>query len=140
MKRITAVLMLLAGCASQPQDAPDIDASGAVDDFVEINELQSVNEARTNRRYDIEYVTDRYVIIDTGNATYLAELVRRCPALTDVHAYAQADIRRNVNALRAGADTIKGCRIKTIYELDETQVLELKEIGEAPGERRTKTG
>lgn len=140
MKRITAMLMLLAGCASQPQGVPDIDESDAVDDFVAINELERTDVARTTNSFDYGYLTDRYVVVTTRRSYYLVQLFGRCPELTDVTANVQPDIRYEARAIRAGVDTIRGCRIKSIYEIDESQALELKQIGEAPGERRTNKG
>ena len=140
MKRITAMLMVLAGCASQPPGVPAIDESGAVDDFVEINDLEEVDVARTTNSFDYGYLTDRYVVIKTRKSWYLAQLFGRCPELSNVNAEVQPDIRYEPKAIRAGVDTIRGCRIKNLYEIDEAQALELKEIGEAPGERRTTTG
>lgn len=142
MNRIAAMLMLLAGCASQPDGAPEVDESNAVEDFVQINDLQEVDKARTNRRFEYDYITDHYVIIYAGRDAYLAQFIRRCPAVRDVHmrAHAQPDIRHDAKTLQAGVDTIRGCRIKHIYEIDKAQALELEQIGVAPGERKTNTG
>lgn len=140
MKRITAMLVLLAGCASQPQGVPEIDESSAVDDFVVINGLDAVDIARTTSGFDYEFLTDRYVVVKTRKSYYLAQLFGRCPELMDLTTDVQPDYRYDARAIRPDVDTIRGCRIKNIYEIDETQVQELKQIGEAPGERRTTTG
>ncbi len=136
MKRLLATLVLLAGCASQTQGVPEIDDSDAVDDFVAINELEKVDAARTTNSFDYGYLTDRYVVVTTRRSYYLVQLYGRCPELTDVNADVQPDIRYEAKALRPGVDTIRGCRIKNIYEIDEAQAQELKQIGEAPGERQ----
>ena len=140
MKKVLASFLLLVGCASQPSGVPEIDESGAVDDFVAINELEDVDVARTTNSFDYGYLTDRYVVVTTRRAYYLVQLYGRCPELTDPSADVQPDIRYDAKAIRAGVDTIRGCRIKNIYEIDEAQALELKQIGEAPGERRATIG
>ncbi len=139
MKRLMAMLVLLAGCASQPQGVPEIDESDAIDDFVAINELDKVRTARTANSFDYEYLTDRYVVVTTRKSYYLLQMYGRCPGLTDATADVQPDIRYEAKALRPGVDTIRGCRIKNIYQIDEAQALELKQIGEAPGERQANT-
>jgi hypothetical protein len=140
MKRIAVMLLLLAGCASQPQGVPEIDESGAIDDFVAINELDEVDVVRAMNGFDYDYLTDRYVVVRTRGAWYLAQMFGRCPELTNMNEDVQPDFRYDARAIRSGVDTIRGCRIKNIYEIDETQAQELEQIGEAPGERRTTTG
>lgn len=140
MRLIIAILVLVAGCASQPDGAPDIDESTAIDDFVVINDLDAIDVARTTIGFDYEFLTERYVVVRTRNSYYLAQLFGRCPELMNVNADVQPDFRYDARAIRAGVDTIRGCRIKTMYEIDETQAQELRQIGEAPGERRTNTG
>ncbi len=140
MKRITAVLLLVAGCASQPQGVPEIDDSGAIDDFVAINGLDPVDVARTANDFDYDFLSDRYAVVRTRRSYYLAQMFGRCPALMNVNADVPPDLRYDAKAIRPGVDTIRGCRIKNIYEIDKTQAQELKQIGEAPGERRAPTG
>ena len=133
MRYLIILLLVLGGCAAQE---PEPDEGGAVDDFIAINKPDEVSVARTTNTFDYGYVTDRYVIIKTRKKYYLAQLFGRCPELTSPDGDVQPDIRYEAKAIRAGVDTIRGCRIKTIYEIDEAQALELREIGEAPGERR----
>ena len=45
------------------------------------------------------------------------------------------DRRNDANTLRARFDTIRGCRIHRIFALNEGEVAELENIGEAPGSR-----
>ena len=138
MSRISAALVLaaLSACASQaPQDQ-----STAVDDFVEINDLDEVRVARTLDQFDYDYLSERYVVVETGRKYFLVEFHGRCRELTTYDMDIQPDLRRDAKALRAGEDTIRGCRIKTMYEIDEVQAMELKQIGRAPGEDiKTKT-
>ena len=137
MKYLTILLLLLGGCATQE---PEPDEGGAVDDFIAINEPKEVDAARTTNKFSYGYITDRYVIITTRKKHYLAQLFGRCPELTSPDGDVTPDIRYEAKTIRAGVDTIRGCRIKTLYEIDEAQALELKDIGEAPGERRATIG
>ncbi len=133
MKRLMPLLLMLAGCASQ---SPDTDEGSAVDDFIAINDPPAVQVARTTNQFDYDYINDRYVIIKTRRDYYLAEMYGRCREFTTLNTDVAPDLRYDAKAIRARVDTIRGCRIKTLYEIDETQALELKEIGEAPGENR----
>lgn len=127
---------LLSACASQ---APK-DQSDAVEDFVEINDLEEVKVARTLDQFDYDYLSERYVVVETRRKYYLVEFHGRCRELTNDDMDIQPDFRYDAKAIRAGEDTIRGCRIKTMYEIDKVQAMELKHIGLAPGEeRKTKT-
>ena len=45
------------------------------------------------------------------------------------------DKRWDSNKIRARFDTIRGCRIGSVYALTEAELAELESIGEAPGSR-----
>ena len=76
----------------------------------------------------------RYVIVEARRDYYLVELYGRCRELMTEYADIQPDIRPEAKAIRTGEDTIRGCRIKAMYEIDKVQAMELNEIGEAPAE------
>ena len=42
----------------------------------------------------------------------------------------KADIRRESNVIRARFDTLRGCHIDSIYEVNEGQAEELKALGD----------
>lgn len=130
---LVLLLILLGGCAAQqaPQDESD-----AVEDFIAISELDEVDVIRSMDRFDYDYLTDRYVIVTTRRQYHLVEFFGRCRELTTYDMDVQPDFRYDPKALRAGEDTIRGCRIKTMYEIDKIQAEELEQIGEAPGENR----
>jgi len=144
MSRITMLLLLvfLGACTSQAQQAERQarqEQTDAVDDFVAISELEEVELIRTIDRFEYDQLTDSYVIVTTRKKYYLVQFFGRCRELTTWDADVQPDFRYDAKALHAGVDTIRGCRIKTMYEIDEVQAQELEQIGVAPGEERTPT-
>ena len=79
-------------------------------------------------------IGDQFVIYKGRRDEYLVEFARRCHELYD-NSRITPDKRWDSNVVRARFDTIRGCRITAIYALDEAEVVELKNIGEAPGSR-----
>ena len=132
MKRYAALLALslLAACASTGQE----ERINAVKDFIEVSELPKTDVIRTfDRRLEQEVLNDRYVIVSTRREQYLLEYAYTCredPFTNQM----KPDVRRDARAIYAGADTFRGCQIKTIYVITKDQAEEIKNIGEAPGE------
>lgn len=86
--------------------------------YIEANELEAVNHLRFQDPFRYEYHNDQFVIVETYAGPYLVEMRRRCPDLSSRDIYVDmADIRSNQNMIRAGIDTIRGCRIENIYKL-----------------------
>ena len=107
----------------------------AVRDYVAAAELEEVGEIRLREQLHYTYVNDRYVSIDTRRGDYLVEFLRNCWELRENQITPEmVDIRRDNNYLRARFDTIRGCRISTIYEITAGQREELKALGDAPGD------
>jgi hypothetical protein len=138
MKTTTLVvaLALLAGCAGQDEKETTSkqDITQAVRDFIEVRELESLDQLRSGTNDGWRVLGDMFVIYDGRRDEYLVEFVRRCHELHD-NTRITADKRWDSNVVRARFDTIRGCRIAAIYALDEAEVAELKNIGEAPGSR-----
>ena len=123
-------LLLLGACAASIQEE-DVDAMG---DFGAVNELGEAESITTTRQVEQEVLNDRYVIVDNGKGLFLIEYVSRC--LEDpITGRVRPDVRRDGRKIYAGADTFRGCRIRKIYPITEEQAQELRDIGEAPGER-----
>jgi len=133
--RLTLLLpaiLLLAACSSTSTQPQEIEATR---DFVAANDLTEVKEIRLQRDFRYTYVNDRFVIVPTRRGNYLAELNRDCYELRqNTFTPEMVDVRDNKNVLRARYDTVRGCRIATIYEVNEAQVAELQELGDAPGD------
>jgi len=130
MKRLTAVLMAtpLLGCAEQPVAS----ATDAVDDFIVVSELEALDVVRFRDQFNYKIISDEYVILTSRGDYYLAQFRRRCHELNDNEF--PPDIRYDRNKLRAGIDTIRGCRIDRLFALDEAQAQELEILGQGPGE------
>ena len=92
---------------------------------------------RTDRRETYEELdTNRYVIFKTRRQYYLVEFRRNCWELREdfsaVNAASMVDRRVDDNTFYPGSDTIRGCPTGSAYQLNEGQVEELRNIGDAP--------
>jgi len=130
MKGVLAALMatLLIACASQP----DTSAHDAVDDFIVVSELKELDTVRMREQFHHTSLSEHYIILRTRKENYLVKFQRRCRELNESEV--KPDLRFERNTLRAGFDTIRGCRIDRMYAIDESQAQELVHLGKAPGE------
>lgn len=126
-------LALLAGCAAQDEKST-ADTTQAVRDFIELRELEAVDQMRTSQNDGWTVIDDRFILYRARNDTYLVEFTRRCHELRD-NSRITADKRWDNNFIRARFDTLRGCRIAAIYGLTEEEIVELQNIGESPGSR-----
>lgn len=136
MKYLPLVLLaVLAGCASNRAEPPaDV---LAIQDYIAVAELPEVDKMRTSRDAGIEKLDNRrYIFLKARRNTYLVEFSRDCWALQDDVRLATDpmtwDQRHDANYLRPGMDTIRGCRIGRAYEVNEGQIEEIRNLGEAP--------
>jgi hypothetical protein len=128
---ITAIVFLSA-CSVSTTQPQEIEATR---DFVAATELTEVSEIRLSRQLSYSYVNDRFVTVPTRRGDYLVELQRNCHELRETQFDARMiDERDNTNVLRARFDTIRGCRIATMYEITKSQKEEIKALGDAPGD------
>lgn len=123
MKHVAALIagLFVAGCAANDDKRPD-----PVEDFIKVNELEETREIRSFDRLDLTVLNDYYVIVGSRADFYLLRYFSRCRELPSGRV--AADVRRDANVIRAGADTLRGCRIKSIYAIDEAQAEELRQI------------
>ena len=126
----------LAACASQDEQAEEStqDVTQAVRDFIELRELEELNALRSGTNDSWQALDDRFIIYSGRRETYLVEFVGRCYELSD-NTRITPDKRWDAHTVSAKFDTIRGCRIRKIYGLTEAEVVELENIGEAPGSR-----
>ena len=125
--------LLAAGCATQP--SPEAEAqTQAVRDFIAVRNLPETNRIRTADRDGWTEINISYVLYETRRETYLFAFARPCYELRD-NTRIVPDVRSEPSLIRARFDTLRGCRIDTIYALTEAEAAELREIGETPGER-----
>ncbi|MDH3364176.1 MAG: DUF6491 family protein [Gammaproteobacteria bacterium] len=132
MKPLIAVILfaLLPGCAAQSESKVD----EAISDFAALSGLEAIDAIRTQTQFGTSELTDRYLILRTRRDVYLVEL-QYCPPRFD-NDDVTPDVRYDRNVLRARFDTIRGCRIKQIFAIDEAGAEELKMLAEARGADR----
>jgi hypothetical protein len=125
----------LVACASQ-QDKPPTstqDMSQAVRDFIETSGLESVDQVKVGPTDSIKKISGVFILYKGRRENHIMEFDRRCDALDDYRVITP-DRRWDLKALRPRVDTIRNCRIAKIYRLTEAELVELKNIGAAPGE------
>ncbi len=113
-------LILFSGCATQPASTAD----DALSDFVAVSELEPQDVVRFRDQFNTRPISDLYALLQARGDHYLVQFRRRCHELYE-NTF-PADIRRDRNVLRAGFDTIRGCRIDQIFSIDASQAEELK--------------
>lgn len=125
MMRLTTVISaaLLFGCATQTGSTK----SEAIADFIIVTELEPLDVVRLRQQFNYEQLTEDYVVLTTRDDYYLVEFRRRCRELNQNEI--TPDLRHDRNRLRAGIDTIRGCRIERMFAIDKGQAEELEYIG-----------
>ena len=139
MKQLVLVTMLAAlyACAAQEgsqRETTEKIQNQAVIDFISVRELTEVDKMRSTERDGWDILTMTYLIYKTRRDRYLVEFARPCYELRD-NTEVTPDLRANANIIRAKFDTLRGCRIARLYALTTEEADELKNIGEAPGNR-----
>jgi len=122
---------LLVGCASTTEEDRDDDT--AFVDFIEVNELESVDLIRTMDQLSSIPLNDEYIIVSTRRESFLLEYFSRC--WSSFEGRPEPDVRRDARAIYARIDTFRGCRIKAIYPLEAGHVDELRQLGQSVGGR-----
>ncbi len=121
MMRTALLLILLSGCATPPASTAD----DPITDFVVVSGLEPLDVVRFRDQFNTRPLADHYALLQAREDHYLVEFRHRCHELYE-NRLPPPDIRHDRNALRAGEDTIRGCRIDQIFQLDESQAQELK--------------
>ena len=146
MRYLSLVVMIaLTACASGPEEIPaDV---LAIQDYIAVAELTEVDKMKNNRDSGIEKLGNkRYIFLKARRQTYLVEFSRDCWELYDDAALLNSsmatgmggplprtwDQRNDANYLRPRMDTIRGCRIGRAFEVNEGQVDEIRNLGDAP--------
>lgn len=130
MKTRFAILLVtlvaaLGACAANEERKEETEA---IDDFISANELEDarVISLRQMETYRHEMLGDYYALVSTKNGEYLVKFFMRCFEFEP--SKPRPDVRRNANALIAGEDTIRGCRIEAVYPIDTGQRDELRQM------------
>ena len=116
----------LFGCAVQPGPTK----GDAIADFISANELEALDVVRFRDQFHYKQLTEDYLVLTAREDYYLAEFRRRCRELNTNEI--SPDLRYDRNKLRAGIDTIRGCRIERLFAIDKGQAQELEHIGKEP--------
>lgn len=122
--------LMLAACAAT-EESEESRTDTAVQDFVEVNELESLGSLRVTDRLSFVEIDDKYVLVETRRRSHLLEYHSRCIQYSDGRV--EPDVRRDPRRIYARADTFRGCRIKAIYALEPGQAEEVLEIGRSVG-------
>ena len=118
-------MTVLCGCASQEenqQSAHELsrESEAEVREYLDKAKLVEVSFIRFRDSPEWEYMNDYFVTAEAYDGDHLIEMSKECADLrAGTFYYDMADRRRRKEVLRAGLDTIRGCRIKTIYKLPE---------------------
>jgi hypothetical protein len=115
-------LALLAACAGTPDIPPD---TQAVRDYVEVGELQDVDRIRTHASDQWTPLTVHYALYSGRDGRFLLEFTRVCREMYD-NMSVTPDRRYDHNVMRRGIDTLRGCRIDSMYPLTEAQAQEVE--------------
>jgi hypothetical protein len=122
----------LCACAAQDPVVTQ-DPKQAVLDLIEVQELVETDQIKTSNKDHWDQIDQNFLLYEANKKVYLIEFARRCYELDEYPVV--ADIRKGGNAMHAGFDTLRGCRIARIFALTEGEAAELKAIGESPGSR-----
>lgn len=131
--KINALLIaavLLTACAAL-DDKQGRREETAIADFIEVNELASVNSIRTLEQLSSSSASELYIIVSTRREDYLLEYYSRCTKRFDGRV--EPDVRQDSRALYPKIDTFRGCRIKALYALEPGQADEIKALGRSVG-------
>ena len=129
MKRylIIVIAALSAACAGSTKEQGVVEKNDAVEDYVTVAELPSIDAIRTRQQFSHRVITDQYIILADNKNAYLAVFARRCRELDDVEV--TPDYRHDAHTIRARFDTYRGCRISHLYDVTDAQAKELLDLG-----------
>lgn len=118
-------MAVLFSCASQQenqQGARELSRASEkeVREYLDKAMLEEVSYVRFRKSSQWKYLNDYFVTAEAYDGDHLIEMNRECADLrAETLIYDMADRRSRSSLVRAGLDTIRGCRIKTIYKLPE---------------------
>ena len=123
---LLAGLVCLAACAAnEPKERDD-----PIGDFIAVGQLPEADSIHVTTQPATEVINDWYVIVTVRRQIYLLEYAHRCVE-EPFHQMVSPDVRRDPRRIYAGADSYRGCRIRSLYELTESQATEVRQIANA---------
>jgi len=119
--------VFLAACATTKDEGrPNLLSSEAhvqskVDEtraYIEAANLEPLEVVRVIGSIRLQSSNRRFAVIEINTSSYILETERDCRGLESRNVeLGMVDFRVQRRMLRAGYDTIRGCRIKSIYKL-----------------------
>jgi hypothetical protein len=126
---LSLALFFLAACATTKEG----ERADPVEDFVAVSAMPEVDAIVVDDLRTSKVINDRFVIVTTRREIYLIEYAHRC--IDDpLRRVVRPDERRDARRIYAGADTYRGCLIRTLYTMTEAQADELRQIDDAEDE------
>ena len=129
---IIAAAVMLGACASTDPDLMEKDPeelkNEAIEDFIQVTELESEDRIRYHGQLQHEVITEDYVFVRDQRNTWLIAFAHRCYDIDTSNV--QPDIRHDARTLRSRFDTIRGCRIRDIYPVTDGMVDEIEGLTE----------
>lgn len=126
---LVGLLALVAACAGTPEIPAD---TQAVRDYIEVGELGEVDRIRTHGSDEWTAVTNHFAVYKGRDGRFLLEFTRVCREMFD-NTSIKADRRYDHNVMRRGIDTLRGCRIDSMYPLTEAQAEEIRALAQNAG-------
>ena len=129
MKWIIAVLLALslAACTSTPDKA--VDETDPVQDFIKLNNLESISSIRKFDNPGALIVNQRYIIAYLRDEQYLLQYAHDCRMAQLDNAQRLPDTRRRGRVLSVRTDTYRGCPVKAMFPITYAQAEEVMAIG-----------
>ena len=128
----TLFVVLLMGCASaktaedrRPPGGPGRASAEELREYIDKVKPEAVFVVYYKEPLRWKAINDYFAIMDTRDGPHLIELSWECKDLGNQSIYVDmADRRDKRNILRAGVDTLRGCRIENFYKLPEVEGVE----------------
>ena len=132
LSRLLPVLtgLLLTACATEERpavDIADVSEESRVDDYIAVAELPEVPAIRSLRTLHHRIITDTHVLVYDNQDTWLLRFARPCRRMHEKDV--EPDVRYERNVIRSRFDTFRGCKIESIFEVDEAQAGEIRNLG-----------
>jgi hypothetical protein len=126
---LAAALSIAPGCAGTAETPP---GTQAIQDYVEVGELQEVERIRTHGSDKWMPATLNFAIYSGRDGRFLLAFTRQCREMVD-NTTITPDRRYDHNVMRASIDTLRGCRIDKMYPLTEAQAQEIVALAKTAG-------
>lgn len=122
------IALLVAACASVPDQQNEVNNTDAIDDYIKVAELEEIDAIRSFAQFNHRAISEHYVIIYDKHHSYLVTYKTPCRELR--RSTVRPDVRFERTTLRARFDTVRGCKIGELHKISEGQVKEIMLLGQ----------